>query len=218
MTGSRTAAGTWSVTPCTPRTLWLLHARSRSLPLTLAALVATSGSAAWAADWIQGQPQFDHHARAPVIFLATLLVSSAIGTGLLTRSDELDRTAVRPWWTLRLLHLGALTALAAVLLALAVPGHPEAFGAPAMVRNTLGATGLAAAGAALLGARLSWLPMTAYGGAAYLAAPRTPGGSAAVWAWPMQPGPQGAAWTTALLLLALGGGLYVWRGARVERG
>ncbi|WP_327369827.1 hypothetical protein [Streptomyces sp. NBC_01217] len=194
----------------------LLYIRSRALHLTAAALTCTVLVAAWAADWLEDQPYFDHTARIPVLALAPLLASAAIGTSLYTHSDELDRTAVRRWWPLRLLHLLALTVPAAGALALAVPGHPEAYGAPGMVRNVLGATGVAAASAALIGARLSWLPMTVYGGAVYLAAPHTPGGAAAVWAWPMQPGPQGAAWTVALTAYAGGAVLLAVRGARPE--
>ncbi|MGW1407464.1 hypothetical protein [Streptomyces sp. NPDC002403] len=196
----------------------LLYIRSRALPLTAATLACITLVAAWAARWLQDQPYFDHTARVPVVVLAPLLASGAIGTGLHAHSDELDRTAVGRWWPRRLLHLLALTAAAAGALALAVPGHPEAFGAPAMLRNVLGATGVAAASVALLGARLSWLPMTVYGGAVYLAAPRTPGGAAAVWAWPMQPGPQEAAWVVAVTAYAAGAVLLAVRGARPERG
>lgn len=196
----------------------LLYIRSRALPLTTATLACIALVAAWAAHWLQDQPYFDHTARVPVVVLAPLLASAAIGTGLYAHSDELDRTAVGRWWPRRLLHLLALTALAAGALAAAVPGHPEAFGAPAMVRNVLGATGVAAASVALLGARLSWLPMTVYGGAVYLAAPRSPGGAAAVWAWPMQPGLQEAAWVVAVTAYAAGAALLAVRGARPERG
>ncbi len=87
-----------------------------------------------------------------------------------------------------------------------------------MIRNVLGATGVAAASAALIGARLSWLPMTVYGGAVYLAAPRTPGGAASVWAWLMQPGPQPGAWVVASVAYAAGTALFAVRGARPERG
>ncbi|HET6860275.1 MAG TPA: hypothetical protein VFH94_24675 [Streptomyces sp.] len=193
-----------------------LYARSRALPPTVVSLLGAAAIAAWCADWLEDRTYFDHTARVPVLALAPLLASAAIGTGLYAHAEELDRTAARPWWPLRLAHLLALTALAAGLLALAVPGHPEEFGAPAMVRNVLGATGVTAAGAALLGARPSWLPMTVYGGGVYLAAPRTPGGPAAVWAWSMQPGPQGAAWAVAVAAFVGGGALYVLRGARRE--
>ncbi|MGW2182417.1 hypothetical protein ACWCXX_30890 [Streptomyces sp. NPDC001732] len=196
----------------------LLYARSRGLLLTVATLACVALVAAWAAHWLEGRPRFDHTARVPVVVLAPLLASAAIGTGLHTHSDELDRTAVRRWWPRRLLHLLALTALTAAALAAAVPGHPEAYGAPGMVRNVLGATGVAAASAALIGARPSWLPMTVYGGAVYLAAPAVPGGAAAVWAWPMQPGPQGASWAVAGTAFVAGAALLAVRGPRPERG
>ncbi|MFF1919565.1 hypothetical protein ACFVW8_03190 [Streptomyces sp. NPDC058221] len=196
----------------------LLYIRSRGLPRTVAALACVVLLAAWAADWLEDQPGFDHTARVPVLVLAPLLVSAAVGTSLYAAADELDRTAVRRWWPRRLTHLLALTLPAAAALALAVPGHPEAFGAPGMVRNVLGASGVAAASAALVGARLSWLPMTVYCGAVYLAAPRTPGGAAALWAWPMQPGPQAGAWFVALPVYAVGAALFAVRGARTERG
>ncbi|WP_405987489.1 hypothetical protein [Streptomyces sp. NBC_00872] len=193
-----------------------LYARSRVLPATLAVLIGTALAAGWAAYWLQAQPRFDHTARIPVVVLAPLITAGAIGTGLYTYGDELDRTAVRPWWPRRLAHLGLLTVLAALLLALAVPGRPDEFGAPAMVRNLLGATGVTAAAAAVLGARLSWLPTTVYLSGVYLAAPGTPGGIASVWAWAMQPGPQGAAWAVAALAYGGGTALYAWRGARAE--
>ncbi|MFI1935651.1 hypothetical protein ACH44C_00365 [Streptomyces purpureus] len=198
-------------------TAFVLYARSRVLPATLAVLLGAALAAAWSAWWLQGQPGFDHTARVPVVVLAPLLTASAVGTSLYTHSDELDRTAVRPWWPRRLSHLLMLTALSTALLALAVPGHPDAFGAPAMVRNVLGATGVTAAAAALLGARLSWLPMTVYTSAVYLAAPSVPGGHAAIWAWTMQPGPQRAAWAVALAAFVLGVGLLAARGPRAER-
>ncbi|QXE39048.1 hypothetical protein KQY30_11140 [Streptomyces sp. GMY02] len=209
---------TTKTTPSTLFTLYALYARSRILPATLAALACTALAAAWAAYWLQAQPRFGHSpsARVPVVVLAPLLAAGVIGTGLYTHSDELDRTAVRPWWFRRAAHLLVLTALAAACLALAVPGHPEEFGAPAIVRNLLGATGVTAGAAALLGARLSWLPMTVYVSGTYLSAPRTPGGAAAVWAWPMQPGPQAAAWVTAVVAYVVGAALYAWRGARRE--
>ncbi|MGW2057684.1 hypothetical protein ACWCOZ_27850 [Streptomyces sp. NPDC001840] len=213
-----TTTMTTKTTPPTPFTLYTLYARSRVLPATLAALAGIALVAAWAAYWLQAQRQFgaSPSARVPVVVLAPLLAAGVIGTGLYTHSDELDRTAVRPWWPRRAAHLLVLTALAAAGLALAVPGRPDQFGALAIVRNLLGATGVTAAAAALLGARLSWLPMTVYVSGTYLSAPRAPGGAAAVWAWPMQPGPQAAAWVTAVVAYVGGAALYAWRGARRE--
>ncbi|WP_432149751.1 hypothetical protein [Streptomyces sp. bgisy029] len=195
----------------------VLYLRSRALPATLAALVGIAVLAAWAADWLQSRPEFDHTARLPVLALAPLLAATVIGTGLLSHTEELDRTAVRRWWPRRLAYVLTLTALAAGALALAVPGHPEEFGAPAMVRNVVGATGVTAAAAVVLGARASWLPMTVYGGAVYLAAPRTPGGAAAYWAWPMQPGPEVAAWAVAGTAYGVGAALLALRGPHPNR-
>lgn len=199
-------------------TVPVLYLRSRAVPRTAAVLTCVVLVAAWAADWLVSRTYFNHGARVPVLVLAPMLVSAAIGTSLYAPADELDRTAVRRWWPRRLLHLLALTVPAAAALALAVPGHPAEFGAPGMVRNVLGATGVAAASAALIGARLSWLPMTVYSGAVYLAAPRTPGGAAAVWAWLMQPGPQAGAWVVASVAYAVGAALFAVRGPRRERG
>jgi hypothetical protein len=152
----------------------------------------------------------------PVVALAPLFAAAVIGLSLYTASDELDRTAARPWWPRRLVQLGALTALAAALLPLAVLGHPEVFGPPAVIRNTLGCTGVTAAAAVTLGARLSWLPAFGCVTAVYLASSGARGRGVAVWAWPMQPGAQPGAWATALTAFVLGTALDATRGARPE--
>ncbi|MEU6878046.1 hypothetical protein [Streptomyces sp. NPDC046712] len=194
-----------------------LYLRSRTVPGALAALLGTAAAAAWSASWLQSQQGFDHTARVPVVVLGPLLAASAVGTSLHTPSDELDRTATRPWPPRRLAHVVGLTTLAVLLLALAVPGHAEEFGGLAMVRNTLGSVGVTVAAVALIGARAAWLPTTVYVGSVYLAAPPAPGGAAAVWAWPMQPGPQVGAWVTAVAAFVVGTALYAIRGARPVR-
>ncbi|MFJ4844748.1 MULTISPECIES: hypothetical protein [unclassified Streptomyces] len=195
-----------------------LYLRSRALPASAAALIGTAAVTYWSARRLLDLPSLGANALVPVVVLAPLLAAGAIGTGLHTYSDDLDRTAVRAWWPRRLAHLLALTACAAALLALALPGHSPDFGWSAAVRNVLGATGICAAGAALLGARLSWLPATVYLSAVYLAgAPGEPGGTRVVWAWPLQPGPVPGAWTTAAVLFVLGSALYAWLGSRPER-
>ncbi|MFD4786954.1 hypothetical protein ACFWN1_07745 [Streptomyces sp. NPDC058459] len=192
----------------------LLYARSRALPPTLAALAATTGAAVWGAGALDAY--LDPARRVPVIALAPLAAATVIGASLRSGSDELDRTAVRPWWPLRLVWLASLTALAALLLPLAVLGHAQTFGPPAMIRNTLGCAGLSASAAVFLGARLSWLPAVAYVSAASLAFSGAQGPAAALWAWPLQPGAQPAAWTAALTAFAAGAALYTARGARPE--
>ncbi|MFJ6846042.1 hypothetical protein ACIQRE_25635 [Streptomyces griseoluteus] len=189
-----------------------LYARSRALPRTLAALAATTGFAVWAAGSLDAW--LDPYRRVPVVALAPLLAAAVIGASLRSDSDELDRTAVRPWWPRRLAHLLALTALASALLTPVVAGHAETFGPPVMARNVLGCVGIVALAAVVLGARLSWLPAFAYVSAACLASSGARGRAATVWAWPVQPGAQPGDWAAALAAFALGAVLYAVRGAR----
>ncbi|MGW5495240.1 hypothetical protein [Streptomyces olivaceoviridis] len=192
----------------------LLYARSRALPATLAALLGTAAFALWAAGRLDAY--LDPDRRVPVVALAPLLASAVIGASLYSASDELDRTAVRPWWPRRLAQLTALTALAALLVVPAVLGHADTFGPPAVIRNTLGCTGVTATAAVLLGARLSWLPAFAYVSAVYLGSSAARGRAGTVWAWPMQPGAQPGAWAVALAAFAVGAALYAARGARPD--
>ncbi|MEU0810949.1 hypothetical protein [Streptomyces sp. NPDC005970] len=193
-----------------------LYARSRALPMTVAVLAAAWPTTAWLADWIVAHSDLGPRARLPLVVLAPVLASAAIGASLYTHSEELDRTAVRPWWPRRACQLLLLTAVAAGLLAAAVPGDPELYGAPAMVRNLLGAVGVTALAATFIGARLSWLPMLVHTSAVYLGAQTGPEDPGPVWAWSVQPGPQPAAWWTTAALFAAGTCLYALRGARPE--
>lgn len=106
--------------------------------------------------------------------------------------------------------------MAAGLLAAAVPGGPELYGAPAMVRDLLGAVGVTAPDATLIGARLSRLPMLMHTSAVHLGARNAPDAPGPPRSWSLQPGPQPAAWWTAAVLFAAGTGLYALRGARAE--
>ncbi|MER6672963.1 hypothetical protein [Streptomyces sp. NPDC000983] len=190
----------------------VLHARSRALPQTVAALLVTALLAVWAAHALDSY--LDPERRVPVVALAPLIASAAIGTSLHSASAELDRTAVRPWWRRRAAHLLALTALAAALLPLAVLTSAQTFGPLAMIRNVLGCTGLTAAAAVVLGARLSWLPVFGYVSAVYLGVSGLTGNSLPPWAWLLQPAAGGTALTTAAVLFVAGGALYTVRGAR----
>ncbi|MER5994292.1 hypothetical protein [Streptomyces viridosporus] len=192
----------------------LLYARSRALPHTVLVLGATAVLAALGTRNLNAY--LDPSRQVPVVALAPLFAAAVIGTSLHSASDELDRTAVRPWWRRRLVHLTALTGCAAVLLAATVYGHPSPFGPAAMVRNTLGCAGLGAGAAALLGARLSWLPVFGYVSAVYVGSANARDRLVPVWAWPVQPAGQHIAWVTAAVLLAAGAALYVARGARPE--
>ncbi|WP_309140289.1 hypothetical protein [Streptomyces sp. PKU-EA00015] len=188
----------------------LLLARSRAVPLALVSLVVVAVLALRAAYGLDAH--IDSRRLVPVVALAPLMTSAVIGTSLHTQMAELERAAVRPWWPRRLGQSAGLAAFAALLLALAVTAHDGTFGPSAMVRNTLGAVGITAAAAAVIGARLSWLPAFAYLSAVYLGAPRAHGGAAAIWAWPMQPGDRAVAWAVALAAFVLGAALHAWRG------
>jgi hypothetical protein len=199
------------VTPLTPL---VLYARSRALPTTLATLACAALLTLWVAS--RTNIFLDPYRRVPLLSLAPLLASAAIGVSFHSYARDLDDTAVRPWWPRRLAHLLALTALAAAVLALAVPGHTQVFGAAGMVRNTLGAVGITAAGAVLFGARASWMPTTLYFSAVFLSAASPRVSKETVLAWPTQTGPQHGAWAAALALFVLGTALYAVRGARPE--
>ncbi|WP_416980799.1 hypothetical protein [Streptomyces sp. T028] len=187
----------------------LLYARSRAVPGTLAVLAGTAVLALGAAARTGHSPDPDR--LLPVVTLAPLLAAAVTGARLYSASDELDRTAVRPWWPRRLALLLGPTALAALLLPLAVLGDGAA-----VLRNLLGCTGVVAASAVLLGARLSWVPACGYVGAVYLASDGVRGRAVTYWAWPVQPGDVTAAWVVAGGAFALGAALYAVGGARRE--
>ncbi|WP_405780752.1 hypothetical protein [Streptomyces sp. NBC_00859] len=191
----------------------VLYARSQGLPLTTYTLLGTAVLAAWAARALHAH--LDPGRLVPVVALAPMLAAAAISTGLYEHSAELDRTAARPWWPRRLAALLVPTAFAAASLALAVPGHAQEFGAVAMVRNLLGAVGIGAAAAAVLGARLSWLPVVACLSSVYMAGAPA-GRAAAVWAWPVQPETRPGSWAAASLVFLGGTALYTVRGSRGE--
>jgi hypothetical protein len=190
----------------------VLYTRSRGLLALLVTLVCAAALTWWAGN--QSGSYLDPYRRVPLVSLAPLLASAAVGVSLHHYSPELDRTAVRPWWPRRLAHLLVLTALAAGVLALSVPGHSQEFGAAAMVRNTLGAIGLTAAASVIIGARLSWLPTMLYFSALYMSFSSPRLRTATSVSWSMQSGPQPGAWTVALSLFAVGTLLYVVSGPR----
>ncbi|MFF4588601.1 hypothetical protein [Streptomyces sp. NPDC001388] len=194
----------------------LLYARSRAVPGALAALAGTAVLAGLAVGAARTGAGADPDRLAAAVALAPLPAVSVLGMSLYAASDELDRTAVRPWWPRRLAHLLGLTAVAAALLPLVVVGDGLGFGPSAMLRNVLGCTGVTAAAAGVLGARMSWLPGCAYVGAVCLASAGVHGRAVAVWAWPVQPGQVTAAWVAAAVAFLLGTALYAVRGARPE--
>ncbi|OIJ69487.1 hypothetical protein WN71_002545 [Streptomyces mangrovisoli] len=179
----------------------LLYARSRALPHALAAAGVTAVLAAGAArlPGVRAEPD----RVLFVVVLWALGAASVIGASLHAECAELDGTAARRWWRWRLAHLLGLTGSAACAAAVALP-------TPALaVVLALACTGVTAAAAALLGARVCWLPAVVVAGVAGVA---SGGDAGALRAWPAGPG----GWSVALALFAAGGALHVVRGARPE--
>ncbi|MGW4482995.1 hypothetical protein ACWEOE_04070 [Amycolatopsis sp. NPDC004368] len=181
---------------------WLtLYARSRRLPVSLAALVlcplvirVLAG-----ADWS--------------VLFASLALGAAIAvaaTGLSGQDVDLDRTAAFGWFPRRLVHLVLLGVIAVgvVLLvrACAVP-------APVILRDGLGVVGLAGLAAFAFGGQFGWtLPLLWLVVALFV--PPEPAGLYHVVAWPLQPADVAVTWWLASALFAVGTAVYAVAGAR----
>ncbi|MFE9661027.1 hypothetical protein [Streptomyces sp. NPDC005955] len=185
-----------------------LYARSRKLPGSLGALVLIALGVRWA------DRQLD--VRTALALLAPLAAASVVGTSLHGYADGLDRTAARAWWPRRLAHVTLLSAVAALLLAVAVHGPPQEYGTAVLARNTLGTAGVATLSAVLLGARLSWLPPLVWLCGLHLVA-RSDGGR--VWdavTWPVSQAERGGAWVAAVALFLVGVAVYARWGVRAR--
>lgn len=208
---SRSLTGpSWRTHPAYPA---LLHLRARVLPATLAGLCASAAAATLLAHWLVSQADGDLTARAPVAVLAPTLLAAIIGIGLHSHTPETDDTSARSLPLLRAVQILTTTLLAVLLLLPVAPDHSTPFGAEAMARNLLGATGVTALTATLAGARLSWLPMLAVSGAGLLSA-TSPDYVDALWEWLLQPGPQTQASVTAVASFAVGTLVHAWWGPR----
>ncbi|WP_326610645.1 hypothetical protein OIE62_26775 [Streptomyces scopuliridis] len=190
-----------------PSTRWLtLYARSRQVPASLAAaLIATVAAWSLTRGTESGDP------RTQVLLLTSVVAAAAVG--LSGQDRALDRTAAIRWAPRRAAHVLFIGVLAgAVLLALPAAGD-EPLAAGTLVRNSAGAAGLAAIGAALWGGQYAWtLP---FGWCAVaLFVPPTDGVTAQVATWLLQPSGTTVAGWTAVALAAGGGLLYALAGPR----
>ncbi|MEU7869033.1 hypothetical protein [Dactylosporangium sp. NPDC049140] len=177
---------------------WLgLYLRSRRVPAALALAVAVAGLA-----WF---------VRADVRLgaLTAMLAVVAFGAGLGAPDEALERTGAVHWPARRAVHLGAV----AVLVAGLVGARFEPLAV--VVRDVAGLLGLAALGAAVLGAAHAWVAPLLWTLVAVLP---LLGPSAdvrmQVAAWPVQPAATAAALVCALALAAAGLAAYALRGAR----
>ncbi len=191
------------------RRLLALHLTARSVPMFAVGLAAVTVLAWLAGNWLASRSYFDGPlARVPVVALAPLLATILVGPTLGGADDELERSTALRWRVWRVGHLLLATLTVAAALTLAGLREPDTFGAYALVRNTLGCTGLVAGAAALLGVRLAWLPAFGYVCAVYAAAPRQTDPVTALWAWPVQPSTSATSWLPVVVLFALGTAAY----------
>jgi hypothetical protein len=185
----------------------VLYARSRQVPASLAALVATAlavGALSPAGDGSTGDP------KLPVLVLATGAMAASVG--LAGQDPALDRTAALRWPPRRAAHvlLGALMVAGVFLTVQAATGGGAA-GAAFVLRDSAGLAGLAALGAALTGGAYAWAPpfiCVSY----TLCAPPAPTGPMRAAYWLLLPAGTPAATWTALLLAAAGTAVYGWLG------
>ncbi|WP_427164977.1 hypothetical protein ACQF4J_06335 [Streptomyces sp. C1-1] len=185
-----------------------LYVRSRQVPTALGAATAGTVVAWLLATVFGGQGEVG---RA-VLVLTVLLVVSVVTTTLGGPDDTLDRTAARPWASLRMSHLAAaLTCVLMLLLVTLLTG--TRFGPVGCVfRDTAGLLGLTALGAAAAGTARSWfLPLGWTLGAVVFPATGTVGETLT---WQTQAPDSRPAAMVAALLTTAGTAAYVSRGPR----
>lgn len=151
--------------------LFYLYARSRGLPGAATALAVLLTANTWIAGWVIHRPLFERTSGVPLFVVLPILTAAITVSSLHSPSAELDHCAPLPWWRWRATHILTATIVSACSLGLAAPNAAHGFGAQTAIRGVLGFTGLACAGAVLLGARLSWAPPMVYGLGVLLAAP-----------------------------------------------
>ncbi|MGW1668228.1 hypothetical protein [Streptomyces sp. NPDC002324] len=189
---------------------WLtLYARSRQVPVSLAAVVIAT-VLVWTFARDGGGAPGD--AKGPVFVLVAWVVAASIGLG--GQDLALDRTAAISWRFRRAAHVLLIAVVAgAALLTARTTGEDSWVTTAFVVRDSAGLTGLAALGAVLWGAQYAWTPPLAWLSYAVLAPPPT-GLPTRVASWMLlPPGTQAATWT-ALTLALTGTAAYAFAGPR----
>ncbi|MEU4446351.1 hypothetical protein AB0K14_17740 [Actinosynnema sp. NPDC050801] len=187
-------------------TRWLvLHARSRQVPASAAAVVVGVAALAAVAP-PHGSPQLAAFGAAVGV--------AAVATGLSGHDRALDRTAAFGWPPRRAAHLllgGTLVATLLVVAGLvADPIAPDAF----VIRDVIGLGGLAALGALLLGARAAWALPVGWTGVTLVVPPVDEHWLSRLLTWPVQPAGTTSATVTAVVLGCTGLLAYSWFGCR----
>ncbi|MEJ5913134.1 hypothetical protein [Pseudokineococcus sp. 1T1Z-3] len=190
------------------RGLWL-YLRARHVGWVAMALLLLTAASWWATGWLSTRTYFGGAwARPPVVGLSPLLAAVLVSATLVGADTDLDRTAPRITAQWRAVHATTAALIPTVLLALVATDTPQTFGSYALMRNSLGLTGIVLLTATIIPTVLAWAPALTYVLVAYLAAPRTPTAAAQWWAWPIQPGGPDPSWIVATSLLAAGLAAY----------
>ncbi|MER7408659.1 MULTISPECIES: hypothetical protein [Streptomyces] len=188
---------------------WLtLYARSRQMPVSLAAVVISA-----VVGWALGRGGHDGPGDPQMAALALAAGTTAASTGLGGQDVALDRTAAIRWRPRRAVHVLLAGALVAAV-ATAVQTLGDDLGAPAfLLRDSAGLMGLAALGAVVCGAQFAWtLPIVWL--AASLFAPPPESVPAQVLSWMLLPAGTPAGTWTALALTAAGTVAYAFAGPK----
>lgn len=165
----------------------VLYVRSRRIA---GALTAAVGSTALL--WSAGARLDDPEVARNLGPIAVGIAAAVAGHGLAGADSALERTAALDWRPRRAAHIGLVVAAAlGIVAATTLTDHP--LGAVAAIaRNAIGAGGLLALAATLLGAAHAWSPPLLWTLAAphaleqFWPTPRTPL-SAQLLTWPAQP-------------------------------
>jgi hypothetical protein len=176
----------------------VLYARSRGIPLALAAILLST-TAFWALATLDGAPD---QALSVLVLVAGTAFAAA---GLAGQDVALDRIAAIRWPPRRAAHVLAIAVVVgSALLFLQNWGDPLS-PAGVVLRDTFGLTGLTALGAALCGGQYAWTFPTGWF-AFSLGVPMDTEVLSQVAGWLWQP-PGTPAATAAALVLGIGGTL-----------
>ncbi|WP_433796711.1 hypothetical protein [Actinoplanes sp. CA-252034] len=186
----------------------VLYLRSRRVPT---ALIAAAGGTLLMWSTVAAFSE-SPDADVTMVVLLVLLPAASSAHTLGGPDDALERTGSRRWPPLRAAHL--LTAFAVIVgLVSATLLTGARFGPAAMVvRDAAGLLGLAALGAAVLGAARSWFLPLAWTLPALVFPFAGDSVVGRVLTWPSQPADSRAAAVTAVVVAVVGAAVYAVRG------
>jgi hypothetical protein len=188
-----------------------LHLTSRRVPAALAAIAACAVALRIALNW-----QWNAYGALQLPLILETGCAAVIAVATASPFGEPERATGRWLPFLRLGTALTLTAAAAGALTAAGIGTHLAGGAPAVLRNLAGLTGIGLLCAALLGGALAWTGPTAYLVIAVYALYTQWHGPAlsTPWIWPAQPSQDVGAALCAGLVFITGMAAITLRGAR----